>query len=109
VTYKQSQFAARYRGLSEKDAILLDATLIRTYGTRLPICEKNVGQAKYAFNSVSRLCVHGAGESEPLILKPLTLFRDAAPSAVYARYTQAPHEHIGRIFERRKTIWRRSN
>jgi hypothetical protein len=55
LTYKQAQFAARYRGLSEEDAmaiILQDATLMRIYGTRLPICEKNVGQAKYAFNSL---------------------------------------------------------
>ena len=48
VTYKQAQFAARYRDQHEFNEILGDATLIRTYGTRLPICEKNVGQAKYA-------------------------------------------------------------
>jgi len=52
VTYKQAQFAARYRGQSEMQCLLNDAALIRTWGTRLPICEKNVGQAKYAFNSV---------------------------------------------------------
>jgi hypothetical protein len=28
------------------------ASLMRTHGTRLPICEKNVGQALYAFNSL---------------------------------------------------------
>ena len=53
VTYKQAQFVARYRGELDLDVILSDASLLRTYGTRLPICEKNVGQAKYAFNSVS--------------------------------------------------------
>lgn len=47
VTYKQSQFAARYRDNNNMQAILRDATLIRLHGTRLPICEKNVGQAKY--------------------------------------------------------------
>mmetsp|Transcript_100735 Transcript_100735/g.197699 ORF Transcript_100735/g.197699 Transcript_100735/m.197699 type:complete len:1133 (-) Transcript_100735:708-4106(-) len=52
VTYKQAQFVARYRGECELDEILSDASLLRTYGTRLPICEKNVGQAKYAFNSL---------------------------------------------------------
>lgn len=54
VTYKQAQFVARYMGHCTMELILSDATLLRTYGTRLPICEKNVGQAKYAFNSVSR-------------------------------------------------------
>jgi hypothetical protein len=34
------------------DPTLEIASLLRTYGTRLPICEKNVGQAKYAFNSL---------------------------------------------------------
>ena len=47
VTYKQSQFAARYRDNNDLAAILRDAHLIRLHGTRLPICEKNVGQAKY--------------------------------------------------------------
>ena len=32
--------------------IFADATMMRIYGTRLPICEKNVGQALYAFNSL---------------------------------------------------------
>ena len=53
VTYKQAQFASRYRGQTDEEGILKDATSIRVHGTRLPICEKNVGQAKYAFNSVS--------------------------------------------------------
>lgn len=48
VTYKQSQFVHQ----TDASVILSAATLIRTYGTRLPICEKNVGQAKYAFNSL---------------------------------------------------------
>jgi hypothetical protein len=50
--YRQSQFAARYSDQHDGEVILRDATLMRTYGTRLPICEKNVGQAKYAFDSL---------------------------------------------------------
>eukprot|EP00980_Cylindrotheca_fusiformis_P017657 scaffold5529_cov117-Cylindrotheca_fusiformis.AAC.34 len=52
VTYKQAQFAARYRDEHDSEATLRDATLMRIYGVRLPICEKNVGQAKYAFNAL---------------------------------------------------------
>eukprot|EP00977_Amphora_coffeiformis_P019088 scaffold6899_cov183-Amphora_coffeaeformis.AAC.21 len=60
VTYKQAQFANRYKQTYSPEATsatiletsLEDATAIRTHGTRLPICEKNVGQAKYAFNSL---------------------------------------------------------
>eukprot|EP00536_Pseudo-nitzschia_multiseries_P016088 jgi/Psemu1/328122/estExt_fgenesh1_pg.C_10170003 len=52
LTYKQCQFAGRYRGNSDQNAILRDARLLRLHGTRLPICEKNVGQALYAFNSL---------------------------------------------------------
>jgi hypothetical protein len=54
ITYKQAQFAAQYRGvdLEDEGTILRDATLMRVYGTRLPICEKNVGEAKYAFNAL---------------------------------------------------------
>jgi hypothetical protein len=62
VTYKQAAFIRQYRDqhlASHGDASKPDhestleiASLLRTYGTRLPICEKNVGQAKYAFNSL---------------------------------------------------------
>jgi hypothetical protein len=65
VTYKQAQFATKFRQHNPDprgnvdgsegtvaDTTLNDAMLIRLYGTRLPICEKNVGQAKYAFNSL---------------------------------------------------------
>jgi hypothetical protein len=59
VTYKKAQFANRYRqhhhsveGDPTVDSTLTDAMIMRLYGTRLPICEKNVGQAKYAFNSL---------------------------------------------------------
>jgi hypothetical protein len=52
VTYKQAQFAARYRDNNDHATVLRDAMLIRLHGTRLPICEKNVGQSKYAFNSL---------------------------------------------------------
>jgi len=52
LTYKQCQFASRYRGNNDQKAILRDAALLRLHGTRLPICEKNVGQCLYAFNSL---------------------------------------------------------
>lgn len=61
VTYKSAQFARRYLSRFTKEGSMAevdqkvvynDATLMRTYGTRLPICEKNVGQAKYAFNAL---------------------------------------------------------
>jgi hypothetical protein len=73
LTYKQAAFIRQYRerhlpsydgdaAASKPDAestpsrpadpTLEIASLLRTYGTRLPICEKNVGQAKYAFNSL---------------------------------------------------------
>ncbi|GAX20873.1 inositol polyphosphate-4-phosphatase [Fistulifera solaris] len=60
MTYKQAQFGTRFRQLSKVngnggslvDTTLDDARMMRIHGTRLPICEKNVGQAKYAFNSL---------------------------------------------------------
>ena len=55
VTYKQAQFAARYKNRDTTDdteLVLRDATMLRIHGTRLPICEKNVGQSKYAFNAL---------------------------------------------------------
>ena len=60
VTFKQAQFARRYLKQQSKgdttevtqDIVYNDATLMRIHGTRLPICEKNVGQALYAFNAL---------------------------------------------------------
>lgn len=59
VTYKQAQFVARFReihsssNMSEAEGLILkDATIMRVRGTRLRVCEKNVGQPKYAFNSL---------------------------------------------------------
>lgn len=54
VTYKQSQHMHRYRSGNAVTAgqVYDDATRLRVYGTRLPICEKNVGQAKFAFNTL---------------------------------------------------------
>ena len=64
VTFKQAQYANQFRrtnpsqtsgdgnGSQFDDQTTADATVMRIYGTRLPICEKNVGQAKYAFNSL---------------------------------------------------------
>lgn len=54
VTYKESQFINRFISSdSAEDENVFDvASLIRLHGTRLPVCEKNVGQALYAFNSL---------------------------------------------------------
>jgi len=56
VTYKQAQYIHRFLQTNDKNNVLEkvynDATKLRVYGTRLPICEKNVGQAKYAFNTL---------------------------------------------------------
>mmetsp|Transcript_835 Transcript_835/g.1327 ORF Transcript_835/g.1327 Transcript_835/m.1327 type:complete len:1214 (-) Transcript_835:218-3859(-) len=51
VTYKAAQYV-RLFCKDPPDEVYEDATMMRVYGTRLPICEKNVGQAKYAFNSL---------------------------------------------------------
>jgi hypothetical protein len=55
ITYKQAQFIHRFLGddkMLGQQQVFEDATRLRVYGTRLPICEKNVGQAKYAFNTL---------------------------------------------------------
>mmetsp|Transcript_13685 Transcript_13685/g.20013 ORF Transcript_13685/g.20013 Transcript_13685/m.20013 type:complete len:324 (+) Transcript_13685:60-1031(+) len=61
VTFKQSQFLNRFlesggNGFSDcvvaPNKIFNDSTIMRVYGTRLPICDKNVGQSLYAFNSL---------------------------------------------------------
>jgi hypothetical protein len=55
VTFKQAQFVHQCllsMGRMAPPDIYEDATRMRVYGTRLPVCEKNVGQAKYAFNAL---------------------------------------------------------
>jgi hypothetical protein len=55
VTYKQSHFLSSVLtsiSLVDAQSVFDNATLMRVYGTRLPICEKNVGQSLYAFNSL---------------------------------------------------------
>lgn len=58
VTLKQAQFLHAYDAISSsneeayREGVFEDATLMRTYGTRLAICEKNVGQPKFAFNAL---------------------------------------------------------
>jgi len=49
VTYKQSMYLSRATRTSN---VLEDATVMRTQGTRVAVCEKNVGQAKFAFNAL---------------------------------------------------------
>ncbi len=60
VTFKQAQFLQRLMDKKPSttledcqisyDDVFEHATLMRIHGTRVPICEKNAGEAKYAFN-----------------------------------------------------------
>lgn len=64
VTFKQAQFVQRF--INKKDGSLLEdtpishdelvakSTLMRKHGTRIPICEKNAGEPKFAFNPLQR-------------------------------------------------------
>ena len=73
VSFKQSQFVNRYLasgGNGHADKVPIDskkvfkeATIMRIYGIRLPICDKNVGQSLYAFNSLQARFM-------PEVLKP---------------------------------------
>uniref|UniRef100_A0A7S2UR18 Phosphatidylinositol-3,4-bisphosphate 4-phosphatase n=1 Tax=Attheya septentrionalis TaxID=420275 RepID=A0A7S2UR18_9STRA len=78
VTFKQAQFVQQFQRQVSRDmssntdpnpvgideqAVINDATLMRIHGTRLPICEKNVGQSKFAFNALQ-------SKFMPEVLKP---------------------------------------
>ena len=64
VTFKQAQFFQRF--VDKKEGIRLEDTpilpeevvaksaLMRKFGTRIPICEKNAGEPKFAFNPFQR-------------------------------------------------------
>jgi hypothetical protein len=119
VTYKQAQFAARYRDNNDYQAILRDAHLMRLHGTRLPICEKNVGQALY----VSKIswwsqgfCAEDRSYASTLLYHVLADYIPFFPhnlcfcclpgiqllaSQVHARNIETTHEYIGRLSEGR--------
>ncbi len=64
VTFKQAQFVQRH--IDRKDGVQLEDTpisyeevvvksgLMRKHGNRIPICEKNTGEPRYAFNPLQR-------------------------------------------------------
>lgn len=65
VTFKQAQFVQRFMDRTDGRAVLEDtpisyeevfakSTLMRKHGTRIPICEKNAGEPKFAFNPLQR-------------------------------------------------------
>ncbi len=64
VTFKQAQFVQRFidrKGGSlledtqvSYDEVVAKSALMRKYGTRIPVCEKNAGEPKFAFNPLQR-------------------------------------------------------
>lgn len=65
VTFKQAQFAQRFMDKKESgimledtpisyDSVFSKSTLMRKHGNRIPICEKNAGEPKFAFNPLQR-------------------------------------------------------
>eukprot|EP00804_Cyclotella_cryptica_P015042 CCRYP_000621-RA/>CCRYP_000621-RA protein AED:0.03 eAED:0.03 QI:138/1/1/1/1/1/6/399/1381 len=79
VTFKQAQFLQRFMGKKDVSSSLEDATLpsdlifatsalMRIHGTRVPICEKNAGEAKYAFNPLQAKFMPDALKPPPVAL-----------------------------------------
>ena len=65
VTFKQAQFAQRFMDKKESGIMLEDtqvsydevfakSTTMRKHGNRIPVCEKNAGEPKFAFNPLQR-------------------------------------------------------
>ncbi|KAL7512085.1 hypothetical protein ACHAXN_009042 [Cyclotella atomus] len=78
VTFKQAQFLQRF--MDKKDAsppedaqlpfdeVFANSTLMRIHGTRVPICEKNAGESKYAFNPLQAKFMPDALKPPPIAL-----------------------------------------
>lgn len=78
VTFKQAQFLLRF--MDKKDAsppedaqlpfdeVFANSTLMRIHGTRVPICEKNAGESKYAFNPLQAKFMPDALKPPPIAL-----------------------------------------
>ena len=65
VTFKQAQFVQRHMSRQDDTVLLEDipivydevyakSSLMRKHGNRIPICEKNAGEPKFAFNPLQR-------------------------------------------------------
>lgn len=74
VTFKQAQFVQRF--IDKKDGVVqisfdevfAKSTLMRVHGTRVPICEKNAGESKYAFNPLQAKFMPEALKPPPIAL-----------------------------------------
>jgi hypothetical protein len=66
VTFKEAQFIQRFVERNDSvssEEVFAKATTMRIHGNRVPICEKNAGEAKYAFNPLQ-------AQFMPAMLKP---------------------------------------
>lgn len=79
VTFKQAQYLHRFMGKKEANAstedvelsfddVFATSTLMRIHGTRVPICEKNAGESKYAFNPLQAKFMPEALKPPPIAL-----------------------------------------
>lgn len=79
VTFKQAQFLQRFVEKKDtaapvedvclsSDEVFANSTLMRIHGTRVPICEKNAGESKYAFNPLQAKFMPDALKPPPIAL-----------------------------------------
>jgi hypothetical protein len=79
VTFKQAQSLQRFIGKKDVntpfedvpvsfDDVFVNSTLMRIHGTRVPICEKNAGESKYAFNPLQAKFMPDALKPPPIAL-----------------------------------------
>ena len=52
ITFREAQFLTESLANKSKEELLRQAGIFRRFGTRIAVCEKNVGSAKYAFNAL---------------------------------------------------------
>lgn len=79
VTFKQAQFLQRFTDKKDGNSSMIEggqfasdvfanSTLMRIHGTRVPICEKNAGESKYAFNPLQAKFMPDALKPPPIAL-----------------------------------------
>ena len=52
VTFRQTQFLSEYVLNVDKESFIYESNVMRIFGTRVAICDKNVGTGKFAFNAL---------------------------------------------------------